>query len=95
VDTQASKSGFGGTWPNNQGTSGKQYFYECLRSQVAAGGFILWKTGYSHVAFIVANDTVAMLYNAHNSDQHEASFSTSELTNYDYRFFFSPNYAND
>ncbi|MDR1541405.1 MAG: amidase domain-containing protein [Clostridiales bacterium] len=94
-NAQANNAGLWRYMTNNQGTSGKQYFYECLRSQAAAGGFILWKTGYSHVAFIVANDTVTMQYNAHNYDQHEVSFSTSEFANNDYRFFFSTNYAND
>ncbi|MDR1001543.1 MAG: amidase domain-containing protein [Clostridiales bacterium] len=94
-NTQPNNAGLWRYMTNYLGTSGKQYFDEVLRSQAAAGGFILWKTGYSHVAFIVANDTVTMLYNAHNTNRENASFSTPEFANYDYRFFFSTNYVDD
>jgi RNA polymerase sigma-70 factor (ECF subfamily) len=94
-NAQTNNAGLWRYMTNDQGTSGKAYFSEVTRSQAAAGGFILWKSPYSHVAFINKNDTVTMTYNAHNTDCANVSFATSEFANNGYRFFFSTNYAND
>ncbi|MRN56604.1 amidase domain-containing protein [Paenibacillus monticola] len=58
----------------------KGYFKVATKSTTAAGGFIAM-SGYSHVLFVVANDTVTMQYSAHTNDRLKASFASFDSTN--------------
>ncbi|MVP01295.1 hypothetical protein EDM21_17505 [Paenibacillus sp. N10] len=52
----------------------KGYFYKTTKANAPAGGFISYPT-YSHVVFIVANDTVTMQFSAHTNDRLKSSFA--------------------
>ncbi len=63
--------------------TGKGYFKKVTRSTCAAGGFIS-HTDFSHVIFVVANDTVIMQFSSHTADRLKASFAGSYYANFNY-----------
>lgn len=76
------------TGKNNSGglapyMTGKGYFKTATRSTCAAGGFIS-HTDFSHVIFVVANDTVTMQFSSHTADRLKASFAGSYYANFNY-----------
>ena len=64
------------------------YFKETDRNSCAAGGFIS-HTDFSHVIFVVTNDTVDMLFSSHTADRLEASFKGNYYKDFDYYFINS------
>lgn len=63
----------------------KGYFYKTDKLGTSAGGFISAKE-YSHVMFVVANDTVTMLYSAHTRDRLKSSFAN--FSDKKFEFFY-------
>lgn len=68
----------------------KGYFNRVTRDTCAAGGFIS-HTDFSHVVFVVANDTVTRLFSSHTADRLKASFSSNYYKDFDY-YYISPTY---
>jgi len=64
------------------------YFTKVTRNTCAAGGFIS-HTDFSHVIFVVANDTVTMQFSSHTADRLKASFAGNYYKNFDYYFINS------
>lgn len=69
------------------------YFKKVTRNTCAAGGFIS-HTDFSHVIFVVANDTVTMQFSSHTADRKQASFAGSYYKNFDY-YYINSAYQNN
>ncbi|XOK62452.1 amidase domain-containing protein [Paenibacillus elgii] len=70
----------------------KKYFYKTTKATTPAGGFIS-ALDYSHVMFVVANDTVTMQYSAHTNDKLKASFANFSDSKFEF-FYINSAYLN-
>nr|WP_256124277.1 amidase domain-containing protein [Paenibacillus chitinolyticus] len=66
----------------------KGYFYKTTKATTPAGGFIS-ALNYSHVMFVVANDTVTMQFSAHTNDRLKASFANFSASEYEFYYIKS------
>ncbi|MFE6799533.1 amidase domain-containing protein [Paenibacillus chitinolyticus] len=66
----------------------KGYFYKTTKTTTPAGGFIS-ALKYSHVMFVVANDTVTMQFSAHTNDRLKASFANFSTSEYEFYYIKS------
>ncbi len=64
------------------------YFKKTTRNSCAAGGFIS-HTDFSHVLFVVKNDTIDLLFSSHTADRLEQSFKGNYYKDFDYYYINS------